>query len=98
MYPISAFVTHLVYLRDGAVQVDTEHITVRQPIHYITLSYIFRSCKEIGCQVLSNHKYQRAHDQLYCRASRTSDQRNLGRSLNADEVPTWKMSLMTKAD
>ncbi|KAG6902984.1 hypothetical protein C0995_008557 [Termitomyces sp. Mi166 len=26
-YPISAFVTHLVYLKDGSVQVDTEHIT-----------------------------------------------------------------------
>lgn len=36
-YPISAFVTHLVYLRGTTVRVDVDHITVRvsYPVHRV---------------------------------------------------------------
>jgi hypothetical protein len=41
-YPISAFVTHLVYLRGSNVPVDVEHITVR--------GFVFKFARLLCCE------------------------------------------------
>jgi hypothetical protein len=50
-YPISAFITDLVYLRGTAVEVDVKHITVSTfPRRTPHLSFI-RCLTVIGCQM-----------------------------------------------
>lgn len=45
-YPISAFITHLVYLKGTTVEVDVPAITVRSPVSSARLTPIIMRCTQ----------------------------------------------------
>lgn len=50
-YPISAFVTHLVYLSAGSVRVDVNHITVSDGVDGLVVARSNKLFSVAGCEM-----------------------------------------------